>query len=106
MREVLFRRRLILNRHIFPARYISLLAVTLLLVCAWFLWPPQHIYRPSLLPPLPVALPHTISHTSSLEWSKRAQKVTDAFLHAYEGYEKHASPHDELKPMWNTSVDK
>jgi len=45
------------------------------------------------------------SETSSEVWTQRAHAVKDAFLHAYRGYEKHAFPHDELKPVSNGSID-
>lgn len=44
--------------------------------------------------------------TTSDEWRARAEEVKQAFLHAYQGYELHAAPHDELKPLTNQSVDK
>lgn len=39
-------------------------------------------------------------------WTYRAQRVRDAFLHAYDAYEAVAFPHDELKPLTNTWIDK
>lgn len=39
-------------------------------------------------------------------WADRAAKVKGAFLHAYQGYERHAFPHDELQPISNESVDR
>ncbi|KAG8220813.1 glycoside hydrolase family 47 protein [Butyriboletus roseoflavus] len=38
-------------------------------------------------------------------WADRAAQVKNAFLHAYHGYEHHAFPHDELRPISNTSID-
>ncbi|KAH0836527.1 glycoside hydrolase family 47 protein [Lanmaoa asiatica] len=38
-------------------------------------------------------------------WADRAAQVKNAFVHAYHGYEHHAFPHDELRPISNTSVD-
>lgn len=42
----------------------------------------------------------------SQEWSQRAEKVKQAFLHAYRNYETYASPHDELLPVTAKHVDK
>jgi hypothetical protein len=39
-------------------------------------------------------------------WADRARRVRSAFLHAYEAYERAAFPHDELKPLSNSWVDK
>ena len=41
-----------------------------------------------------------------VDWSEMAEMVKDAFRHAYGGYEQFASPHDELLPLSNGSVDK
>ncbi|KAG9312816.1 glycoside hydrolase family 47 protein [Chiua virens] len=38
-------------------------------------------------------------------WADRAAQVKAAFLHAYHGYERHAFPHDELRPISNRSID-
>ncbi|KAF8551349.1 glycoside hydrolase family 47 protein [Imleria badia] len=38
-------------------------------------------------------------------WADRAAQVKNAFLHAYHGYERHAFPHDELRPISNTTID-
>ncbi len=39
-------------------------------------------------------------------WAERAEQVKEAYLHAYRGYERYASPHDELLPLANGSIDK
>ena len=39
-------------------------------------------------------------------WAERAERIKEAFLHAYHGYEQHASPKDELLPLSNGSVNK
>lgn len=39
-------------------------------------------------------------------WEERAEKVKAAFLHAYHGYEKYASPRDELLPLSKAGVNK
>lgn len=40
------------------------------------------------------------------QWNQRAQSVKQAFLHAYNNYERYAAPHDELKPLTQGKVDK
>ncbi|THH11860.1 hypothetical protein EW145_g372 [Phellinidium pouzarii] len=40
-----------------------------------------------------------------VDWQARAEKVKEAFLHAYHGYEQYASPADELLPLSNTSIN-
>lgn len=39
-------------------------------------------------------------------WADRAAQVKKAFRHAYHGYERHAFPHDELRPVSNAAIDK
>ena len=39
-------------------------------------------------------------------WASRAEQVREAFLHAYHGYERYAFPHDELRPISNSSSDR
>lgn len=34
-----------------------------------------------------------------VDWNSRAEQVKGSFKHAYHGYEKHAAPADELKPI-------
>lgn len=46
------------------------------------------------------------STTTPEEWRSRTERVKQAFLHAYHGYEQHAAPHDELKSLTNRSMDK
>jgi hypothetical protein len=38
-------------------------------------------------------------------WAERAEKVKDAFLHAWAGYESLAVPHYELLPVSNRTFD-
>lgn len=38
-------------------------------------------------------------------WLARAGEVRDAFTHAYDDYKLLAYPHDELRPLSNTTVD-
>lgn len=49
-------------------------------------------------PPSPVVLPSV--------WPARANKVRDAFVHAYSGYQKHALGYDELLPIKGDAVNK
>lgn len=43
---------------------------------------------------------------STVNWTERAERVKEAFVHAYHGYEEHAFPKDELLPLSNGSVNK
>lgn len=36
-------------------------------------------------------------------WEQRAERVKQAFIHAYNGYEQYASPSDELRPLSNSA---
>lgn len=47
-----------------------------------------------------------VSTTPPHVWKQRAEAVKNAFRHAYGGYERHAKPHDELKPLTNGTKDK
>lgn len=38
-------------------------------------------------------------------WDRRAEKVKDAFVHAFEGYTRHAAGYDELLPIVGGSVN-
>jgi hypothetical protein len=56
-------------------------------------------------PPPPV--PQTIARTKAASpWPARAERVKQAFIHAYTSYENNAFPHDELMPLTNKSIDK
>ncbi|KAJ3501629.1 hypothetical protein NMY22_g18861 [Coprinellus aureogranulatus] len=44
-------------------------------------------------------------HVSSAEWESRAERVKEAFKHAYHGYEKYAMPKDELRPITNEGMN-
>ena len=39
-------------------------------------------------------------------WTKRAQEVREAYLHAYRGYMKYAAGHDELLPVSEKYADR
>ena len=64
-------------------------------------FPPPSRPPPGFRPP-----PFDGSQAGPEEWAARAEKVKEAFLHAYHGYEKYASPNDELLPLSNGSVNK
>lgn len=49
---------------------------------------------------------HTPGNASDPVWASRAEEVKRAFIEAYEAYETHAFPHDELLPLTNGSIDK
>jgi hypothetical protein len=55
-------------------------------------YPPEHFEDANLEPP----------HV----WKDRADKVRQAFIHAYRGYEYNAFGHDELRPLSNKAKDK
>lgn len=52
-----------------------------------------------------VAPPPELNHNGGL-WEERADRVRQAFLHAYRAYEKCATGWDELLPMTCRGVDK
>ncbi|KAF5383721.1 hypothetical protein D9615_003586 [Tricholomella constricta] len=56
---------------------------------------------PGLRPPPPKPQPEP--HPTM--WSARADKVRDAFVHAYEGYRTHALPYDELSPVSGKKIN-
>jgi hypothetical protein len=79
-------------------------------------FPTQH--RPLIIPPPDFGPPHAQSHRIKAQrpldgpdrkedvWSRRADEVRDAFLHAYKSYLTHAAPHDELRPLSKAPIDK
>ncbi|KDR80608.1 hypothetical protein GALMADRAFT_240949 [Galerina marginata CBS 339.88] len=54
---------------------------------------------------LPDYLKPSEKDTSPATWNARAEKVKEAFVHAYHGYELYAAPSDELKPLSNGKID-
>lgn len=64
----------------------------------------------TVVPETSVAIPHWVSYTGgstpSNAWDARAVQVKQAFVHAYNGYERHSAPHDELSPLSNKTIDK
>ncbi|KAL0570546.1 hypothetical protein V5O48_011413 [Marasmius crinis-equi] len=69
--------------------------------------PPHHGFHG--LPP-PIGHPHRPPFRKPFEdssglWQYRANEVRNAFIHAYEGYKKHAWRADELKPVTSEKVD-
>ncbi|KAK7056258.1 hypothetical protein VNI00_002811 [Paramarasmius palmivorus] len=69
------------------------------LVFLWSLYP----RRDSLI--LPPEVETDIPEVSPEVWEERAQRVKQAYIHAYSGYERLASPHDELRPVSGGYVD-
>ncbi|EIW79066.1 glycoside hydrolase family 47 protein [Coniophora puteana RWD-64-598 SS2] len=59
---------------------------------------------PAYLEPRPKPPPARLAGAPTL-WSARADKVRDAFVHAYGEYEKYALPADELLPLSKGSVN-
>ncbi|GLB41878.1 putative glycosyl hydrolase 47 family protein [Lyophyllum shimeji] len=62
--------------------------------------PPPPWLRP---PPTPPNKQHP--EIQPTVWASRAGKVKDAFVHAYQGYRKHALPYDELLPVTGKKVN-
>lgn len=87
-------------------RRVSIRHLAFVIAFSVALWTVHHNYlkeRDTLLPQeqvffWPPATPEI--------WADRAAQVKNAFLHAYHGYERYAFPHDELRPISNTSIDK
>ncbi|KAH8116460.1 seven-hairpin glycosidase [Phellopilus nigrolimitatus] len=90
-------------------------------VCLWFVFT-QFAPPPFRVPHPPSGMPHGYGFgrpyfgyggqddvdavpPEPADWPARAEKVKEAFLHAYHGYEEHASPADELLPLTNGSVN-
>jgi mannosyl-oligosaccharide alpha-1,2-mannosidase len=69
---------------------------------AYPLPPPLH---PHAGPPV-TDIPDQSHRVQENKWHERAQKVKEAFVHAYGGYEKHALPCDELLPVSGGKVNK
>ncbi|KAG6813871.1 hypothetical protein H0H92_006278 [Tricholoma furcatifolium] len=59
---------------------------------------PSHLRPP---PPLPWMHPSE----PDPKWAARAEKVKEAFVHAYEGYKAHAFPMDELVPVTGEGIN-
>lgn len=64
--------------------------------------PPHPHLHSGWMPPPP--LPHPQAHPTM--WAGRAERVREAFVHAYAGYQKHALPYDELLPVSGEKVNK
>jgi mannosyl-oligosaccharide alpha-1,2-mannosidase len=62
--------------------------------------PPRPGARPRPLRPVPTQI------GSSTIWTARAGQVKDAYLHAWNGYQKLAAPFDELLPVSDGKVNK
>ncbi|KAG5647834.1 hypothetical protein DXG03_007758 [Asterophora parasitica] len=62
--------------------------------------PPLRPLGPALRP-----LPPPMAQPEATIWSARADKVRDAFIHAYDGYKSRALPSDELAPVSGTKVN-
>ena len=94
------------------ARYIgAALAAFLVVSTLYYLqlpagYSPSHPFdrqAPLAVPPPPWQQPGA---SNSPIWDARANRVKQAFLHAYNGYLRHAAGHDEIRPLSNTAVDK
>ncbi|KAG6890086.1 hypothetical protein C0995_012035 [Termitomyces sp. Mi166 len=72
--------------------------------------PGQHESHPRPPPPLPWIHPgprpiQNVPTGTDPKWSARADKVKEAFVHAYDGYRHHAFPNDELRPVSGTGIN-
>jgi mannosyl-oligosaccharide alpha-1,2-mannosidase len=70
---------------------------------------PPHILEPILQPAYlrpPSSSETRPSYLGSNLTSPRAEAVRAAFLHAYDGYTKHAGAYDELRPISGEKVNK
>lgn len=56
--------------------------------------------------PYPASRPVQPPHRQDQNWSARADKVKQAFVHAYDGYRQYALPDDELRPLSGTGINK
>lgn len=107
-----------LSRSLFARPILRWLALaSLLLITFYFLFPQPNLFRslvpdpptldletpPELIqeqpplhePPLEVSIPPSGGKLPSL-WASRKAEVRDAYIHALNGYKKHAFPSDEL----------
>lgn len=85
----------------FTTRQLVAVAIALLVVLALYYNALPHYSDGRRWTPPPVAA----SRTPPAEWQRRADQVKQAFLHAYHGYETHAMPHDEIRPLSNQFKD-
>lgn len=95
-----------LHCSIHPRRAITFRHVAFVIAFSVALWTLHHAYlrdTESLFPQEQVFF--WPSETQEI-WTDRAAQVKNAFLHAYHGYERHAFPHDELRPVSNKTIDK
>ncbi|KNZ74566.1 Mannosyl-oligosaccharide alpha-1,2-mannosidase isoform A [Termitomyces sp. J132] len=110
-------------------RWITWAAISLVLVLVFgifrFQTPEHHAYVPPpyipgqhksrLRPPPPLPWKHQGPRpgpssperptVTDPKWSARADKVKQAFVHAYDGYRQHALPDDELRPISGTGIN-
>jgi hypothetical protein len=73
--------------------------------------PPEGYFPVTAYPSRPGAPPHPQGSVpepigSSSIWSTRAAQVKEAYLHAWNGYQKFAAPFDELLPVSDGKVNK
>lgn len=62
--------------------------------------------RPQQYPPPRPYPPPPRPNVAKGQWEERAQRVRDAFLHAWNGYQKYAAGWDELLPVNGGRVNK
>ena len=84
------------------------------LVCVAFLWTSAALFVNLAPTPLADGVLHgdprpyhpPSVHPPSSPTSSRAERVRQAFVHAYWGYQQHALPNDELLPVSGGKVNK
>jgi hypothetical protein len=76
-------------------RYRTLILISCLLIILYH-------FRPTTTNSF-LAWNHTVTEN---EWLERSEKVKNAFLHAYNSYEKHAWGYDELLPATKGRINK
>ncbi|KAF8449223.1 glycoside hydrolase family 47 protein [Boletus edulis BED1] len=88
-----------------PRRNITIRHVAFVLTFSAALWTIHHTYSKVTEVFSPQEHVSFWPPDSPEIWADRAAQVKNAFLHAYHGYERYAFPHDELRPISNTSID-
>ncbi|KAG6374849.1 glycoside hydrolase family 47 protein [Boletus reticuloceps] len=97
--------RLLPSIALLPRRNITIRHVAFVLAFSAVLWTIHHTYSKVTEAFSPQEHVSFWPPDSPEIWADRAAQVKNAFLHAYHGYERYAFPHDELRPISNTSID-
>lgn len=96
-----------------PARYVRWLPILLAIpLVLWLLGPYTWRFARPVVPPFDNGVVQSQPKPSKSfspppsVWTGHADRVKDAFVHAYGGYMKHAFPSDELLPIGGLKTDK